>query len=29
MHVPEWLVTQFDMKIDNNVYESDLQKDIY
>ena len=24
MHVPEWLVTPFDMKIDNKGYETDL-----
>ena len=24
MHVPEWLVAPFDMKIDNKGYESDL-----
>ena len=25
MYVPEWLVTPFDMKIDNKSYESDLE----
>ena len=25
MHVPKWLVTPFDMKIDNKGYESDLE----
>ena len=25
MHVPEWLVTPFDMKIYNKGYESDLE----
>ena len=25
MHVPEWLVTPFDMKIDNKDYESDIE----
>ena len=24
MYVPEWLVTPFDMKIDNKDYESDI-----
>ena len=25
MHVPEWLVTPFDMKIDNKGHESDIE----
>ena len=25
MHVPEWLVTLFDIKLDNKSYESDLK----
>ena len=25
VHTPEWLATQFDMKIDNTDYESDLE----
>ena len=28
MHVPEWLVTPFDMKIDNKGYDSDLEDDL-
>ena len=27
-HVPEWLVTPLDMKIDNKGYESDLEDDL-
>ena len=26
MHVPEWLVTPFDVNIDNKVYEPDIQE---
>ena len=28
MHVPEWLVTPFDMKIDNRGYKSELEDEI-
>ena len=28
MHVPEWLATPLDMKIDNKVYDSDLEDDL-
>ena len=28
MHVPKWLVTPFDMKIDNKGYESDLEGEL-
>ena len=28
MNVPEWFVTQFDVKIDNGGYESDLQDEV-
>ena len=28
MHVPEWLVTPFDMKIDNDGYESGLEVEL-
>ena len=28
MHVPEWLVTLFDMKVDNTGCESDLEDEL-
>ena len=28
MHVPEWLLTPFNMKINNEGYESDLEDDL-
>ena len=28
MHVPEWLVTKFDMKLDNNVHEFVIEDEL-
>ena len=28
MHIPEWLVTQFDKKINNKSYECDLEDEL-
>ena len=29
MHVPEWLVTPLDMKIDNKGYDADLEEQLF